>query len=868
MTVPEPPPAPAPVPPPPYPRRWAAAGVMMAAALMDLLDVTIVNVAIPSIGRDRHASQSALQWLVSAYLLGFAATLIVSGHLGDRYGRKVLFLAGTAGFGLASLGCGIAQSPTQLITARAVQGVMAALLMPQVLGSFRTLFQGKERGAAFGMYGAVAGFASAVGLLLGGLLTDADLFGWGWRSVFLVNVPIALAACLAGAVLVPTTRERGAGRPDLAGSLVLAAALIAIVLPLVQGEANGWPLWGWLCLAAGVLAVTGLGVLEGRRRGTTVPLLPARAFRMPAFSVGLAVQLLFSVGMQGFFLIFAIWLQGSQGYTPMQAGVLTIAFSVGNFLTAPAADALAVRFGRLVLAAGALLMAGGFAGIWYAVAASTGASTGASTASAAAHAGAWPLVPGLLVAGAGLGFLVVPLVNVVLSAVPADIAGGASGIFSTAQQFGGALGAALIGSVFFGALADGDPTHALTTAMPWVSAGFLLSAVLCLALPRAAVSPGRSPPTPNSRRCDRHTQTAPAPWREVGTGSCSRAMKYHYPLLPRAEPQSPNMFCPGSGAGRCGSGVGQVSVRCRSPAPFGTVRSGRAPGRAPAAAAAARTPGTGSSPAPRRAAVRSGTRPPARQSPPAGPGRSGAAAHGPRPPGGPVQLPFGERAAAHVRLVRLGAGEPGRRVLAEQEGAPGEDVAELLWGEVTELLVGELVLAVRVEEQPAGPEEGGGGVGEDFVVGGGGEAQVQPVQQDVGDLVRQCGRQIAAVGAEAVVDLDEVLRTRGQFHGGGLFHRSEADHHPGVGQPQGADDGGGHAVGAEVEVVGGGEGGVGGREARAVGADPLVREPPEQCGDGGADGVEVRKSVLDRVVAPAVSRHAALRAAPCPKRRP
>ncbi|KOY57230.1 MFS transporter [Streptomyces sp. XY332] len=481
--VPPPAPVPASVPSAPHPRRWAAAVVMMVAALMDLLDVTIVNVAIPSIGRDLHASQSALQWLVSAYLLGFAATLIVSGHLGDRYGRKALFLAGTAGFGLASLGCGIAQSPGQLIAARAVQGVMAALLMPQVLGSFRTLFQGKERGAVFGMYGAVAGFASAVGLLLGGLLTDADLFGWGWRSIFLVNVPVALAACVAGAVLVPATRERGAGRPDLAGSLVLAGALIAVVLPLVQGEAGGWPLWGWLCLAAGVLAVIGLGVLEARRRGTaTVPLLPARAFRLPAFSVGLAVQLLFAVGMQGFFLVFAIWLQGGEGYTPMQAGVLTVAFSVGGFLTAPVADTLAVRFGRLVLAAGALLMAGGFAGVWYAVSAST-----------AAHTGAWPLVPGLLVAGAGLGFLVVPLVNVVLSAVPADIAGGASGIFSTAQQFGGALGAAVIGSVFFDALADGGPTHALTTAMPWVTAGFLLSAVLCLALPRTAVSPAPAP---------------------------------------------------------------------------------------------------------------------------------------------------------------------------------------------------------------------------------------------------------------------------------------------------------------------------------------------------------------------------------------
>ncbi|WP_406182059.1 MFS transporter [Streptomyces sp. NBC_01006] len=469
--------------PTPYPRRWAAAVVMMVAALMDLLDATVVNVAIPSIGRDLHASQSALQWLVSAYLLGFAATLIVSGHLGDRYGRKALFLAGTAGFGLASLGCGLAQSPGQLIAARAVQGVMAALLMPQVLGSFRTLFQGKERGAVFGVYGAVGGFAAAVGLLLGGLLTDADLFGWGWRSIFLVNVPVAAAVCLAGAVLVPATRERGAGRPDLTGSLVLAAALSAIVLPLVQGEANGWPLWGWLCLAAGVLAVIGLGLLEAGRGGTaTVPLLPARAFRLPAFSVGLAVQLLFAVGMQGFFLVFAIWLQGGEGYTPMQAGVLTVAFSVGGFLTAPAADSLAVRFGRLVLAAGALLMAGGFAGVWYAV-----------CAAGPAHTAAWPLVPGLLVAGAGLGFLVVPLVNVVLSAVPADIAGGASGIFSTAQQFGGALGAALIGSVFFGALADGSPTHALTTAMPWVCAGFLLSAMLCLALPRTAVSPEPAP---------------------------------------------------------------------------------------------------------------------------------------------------------------------------------------------------------------------------------------------------------------------------------------------------------------------------------------------------------------------------------------
>jgi EmrB/QacA subfamily drug resistance transporter len=458
---------------PPHPRRWAAAVVMMIAALMDLLDTTIVNVAVPSISRDLHASPSDLQWTVSAYLLGFAAALIVSGHLGDRIGRRPLFLAGTAGFGLASLACGIAQSPGQLITARAVQGVLAAVLVPQVIGSFRTLFQGKERGAAFGMYGAVAGFASAVGLLLGGVLTDADLFGWGWRSVFLVNVPVAAATFVAGWLLVPATRERSAGRPDALGSLLLAGGLVAVVLPLVQGRENGWPLWGWICLGAGVLTVAGLGVYEARRhRPGTAPLLPARAFRLPAFFVGVLVQLLFSVGMQGFFLVFAVWLQAGERYTPMQAGLVTVAFSAGGFLTAPAADGLAVRYGRLVLGAGALMMAGG---LGWAGAVIDGAP--------AAHTGAWPLVPGLVIAGAGLGFLVVPLVNVVLSAVPGELAGGASGIFSTAQQFGGAVGAAVVGTVFFGAVGKGM-TGALVDAMPWVVGAFVICAGLCAALPR------------------------------------------------------------------------------------------------------------------------------------------------------------------------------------------------------------------------------------------------------------------------------------------------------------------------------------------------------------------------------------------------
>ncbi|MFG2331249.1 MFS transporter [Streptomyces sp. NPDC048604] len=446
-----------------HPRRWAAAVVMMTAALMDLVDVTIVNVALPSLGRELGASESALQWTVSAYLLGFAATLIVAGHLGDRYGRKALFLGGTVGFGLASLVCGLAQSPGQLITARAVQGVAAAVLMPQVLGSFHSLFRGNERGKVFGLYGAVGGFASAIGLLLGGVLTDADLFGLGWRSVFLVNVPVAVVVAIVAAVVVPETRERTAARPDVPGSLVLAAALVAIVLPLVQGREYGWPGWGWALLATGLLGLAALA-----RRGT---LLPGRVFRVRAFSYGLAVQLLFALGMQGFFLVYAIWLQGGQGYTPLQAGVLMLAFSAGGFLTAPAADPLAERLGRLVPVTGAAAMAAGFGWVW---AAMDGAQ--------AAHTGAWPMVPGLVLAGAGLGLLIVPLVTIVLSAAPPELAGGASGIFSTAQQFGGALGAAIVGTAFFSA-------GSVDAAMTWVLVAYGATALLALALPRRASTP-------------------------------------------------------------------------------------------------------------------------------------------------------------------------------------------------------------------------------------------------------------------------------------------------------------------------------------------------------------------------------------------
>ena len=462
-----------------YRLRWWAAAVLIVAALMDLIDTTIVNVALPTIQRDLGADGTSLEWVVSAYLLAFASTLITAGRLGDLLGRRRLFLVGVAGFGVASLICGCAQTPGQLIAARALQGVAAATLAPQVLATFREMFRGKERGRAFGLYGAMAGLASALGLLLGGVLTQADIFGLGWRTIFIVNVPIAAIAFGAALLTVPETRALAPRRPDLLGTVVLVLALIAVVYPLLEGRSLGWPPWCWALLAAGPLAIAGLAAVDARRAGTGVaPLVPTALFRIPAFSAGVVVYFMLGAALIGFFLVLTLWLQVGEAFSPTRAGITGVAFSAGSILTAGAAVPLATRFGRLVLTAGSLMLAVGFGLVRMVALHATG------------PVGGWSLVPGLLVAGAGLGLLIVPLINVVLSAVPREVAGEASGVFNTSQQLGGAVGVAVVGTVFFG-YAD-QAGHSLTTAfthsVTWAIGGFVACGLLALLLPRTAVS--------------------------------------------------------------------------------------------------------------------------------------------------------------------------------------------------------------------------------------------------------------------------------------------------------------------------------------------------------------------------------------------
>jgi EmrB/QacA subfamily drug resistance transporter len=462
-------------PPPGHRTRWLAAVVLIVGALMDMIDLTIVNVALPTIRRDLHASATQLEWVVSAYMLAFAAALIIAGSLGDLFGRKRVFLSGVGLFGVASLGAGLAQSPGQLIACRVIQGVAAAAMAPQVLATFRTMFGPRERGQAFGLYGAMLGFASAIGLVLGGVLTEASLFGWSWRSVFFVNVPVAVIALAAGLKFIPESRDRAARRPDLPGGALLAGSLVAIVYPLLEGRQLGWPWWSWLLLAAGVIGLAGLCARESRRtRRPVAPLVRPQLFRIPAFAAGLGVQLAFSAGLQGFFLMFALWLQAGEHFSPLRAGLTAVAFSVGSFLAAPFAVPMAQRYGRVVLAIGGVLMAAGLGGV----------VLGARHVTVAGSP--WPIVPGLVVAGLGLALLVIPLVNVVLAAVPAEVAGGASGLFSTAQQLGGAVGVAITGTVFFGAAAGHSFEAAFTATAPYTMGAFALCALLALLLPGTA----------------------------------------------------------------------------------------------------------------------------------------------------------------------------------------------------------------------------------------------------------------------------------------------------------------------------------------------------------------------------------------------
>ena len=443
---------------------------------MVVLDFFIVNVALPSMQSDLRASNGAIEWVIAGYALTSAIFLITAGRLGDRFGRRRLFSIGLGLFTLASAACGAAATPSELVIARLFQGVAAALLMPNVLSIIAVLYGGQDRVRALSVYGTIMGLAAVGGQLIGGALIAVDVAGLGWRSCFLINLPIGVVALLLAPRLVPESRAQDAPRLDIRGTLLATASLTALVLPLVEGRQHGWPLWTWISLALAPVLL-GAFIADQRRlarRGRS-PLVDLAMFRERTFSAGLLTQVCFWGGQASFFVVLALYLQAGRGLRPLAAGLVFTILAAAYLGASIAAPALAARYGRGVIAGGALVLAAGH-GLLLAAVADVG--VGGSVA---------VLAPGLLLVGAGMGLVLAPLAGTILQTLKPEQAGTASGMLSTMQNVGNALGVAITGVIFFGALHAGYG-HAFELAVAELAGLLVFVAAVARLLPAAARS--------------------------------------------------------------------------------------------------------------------------------------------------------------------------------------------------------------------------------------------------------------------------------------------------------------------------------------------------------------------------------------------
>ncbi len=442
----------------PDPRRWKALAVCLVAGFMTLLDVSIVNVALPSIQTGIGASPSDLQWVVSGYALTFGLTLVGAGRIGDAIGRRTVFIIGVVLFGLASLGCGLAGSAGLLVVARLVQGAAGGILNPQVSGLIQELFRGRERGRAFGMLGATIGISTAVGPIVGGLIISALGPATGWRWIFFVNLPVAVGAVMLARLWLPAPKPRSEkSRLDLdpVGVVLLALAVVTLLLPLVENGRGGTPSVPWWVALIG-LGLTGVFVQWERvytRRGRS-PLVDLALFRVPGYSPGAAVGTIYFAGFTGIFFVLTIYFQQGLGYTPLLAGLAVTPFAAGSAVSAAVGGNLVDRFGRVLVTAGLITVLVGLVATDIVLGLVSGPALG------------WALAGPLLVAGVGSGIVISPNVTLTLADIPVARAGTAGGLLQTGQRIGTAAGIALIGAVFFaskGADGPGGPSGATSS---------------------------------------------------------------------------------------------------------------------------------------------------------------------------------------------------------------------------------------------------------------------------------------------------------------------------------------------------------------------------------------------------------------------
>jgi EmrB/QacA subfamily drug resistance transporter len=423
-------------------RRWLALGVVLLAAFMDFLDASIVAVAVPSIQRDLDTSNAQVQWLVAAYTLSFALLLITGGRLGDVFGRRCVFLVGLVGFTVASALCGAAQSSELLIAARVMQGATGALMVPQVLAMIPIGFSKVEQAKAYGLYGAVGGLAFVGGPLLGGLLIEGDIFGLGWRPIFLINVFVGVLVFAATLTLVKESKASHADRLDLGGVGLVTAALLLLMYPLVQGRELGWPLWIFIAMAASAPVFLAFSVYELRReRRGLATLVHPRLFRQRSFTAGIVTTMIFVLGAGAFFLIYSITLQLGHGFSALHLALTMLPWPVAFIAASGISIKLAPALGRWLLVIGGVILAAGMA---------AQIVTFKLLGDDPLHS--WQLIPAMVIGGFGAGIALAAITGIVLGGVGDREAGAASGLLNTTFQLGSAIGVAVLGVIFFGLL--------------------------------------------------------------------------------------------------------------------------------------------------------------------------------------------------------------------------------------------------------------------------------------------------------------------------------------------------------------------------------------------------------------------------------
>ena len=472
------------------PGRWRALAVSLVAAFMALLDVSIVNVALPSMERGLGASAGVAQWVVSGYSLALGLALVPAGRLGDTLGRRRMFLIALSAFVVTSALTGAAPTIGLVIAARLLQGVAAGMLIPQNSGLIQDLFRGAERGRAFGLLGATVGLSTATGPVVGGLILAAFTGPDGWRWVFFVNVPIGLLALVLAARLVPSTAGAGAGgiRLDLVGSLLLGGGVLSLLLPLVDAESGSMSrLWWLFGVALLLLAAFPWWEVRMRRRGRQ-PLLDPALVRTSGYAAGAGIGLVYFSGFTGIWLVFALFFQDGLGYSPLRSGLAVTPFALGVAVSAVVAGRLVARVGRWLTVSGLVVMAAGLV------------LTALVLRQVGGDAAAWASAGPLLVAGLGGGMVTSPNVTLTLESVPVRMAGAAGGALQTAQRIGAAIGTAVLATIYFQMLAHTGHDYSTAVSDTLLCASVLMVLALLMALAevtrRRSHRPGQPAPTP------------------------------------------------------------------------------------------------------------------------------------------------------------------------------------------------------------------------------------------------------------------------------------------------------------------------------------------------------------------------------------